>query len=99
MVYSVYNPQTKRYDYFQSREPFQEFAPTMKLAPRSELGVVWTDAMWRLPSGAKYIGSGQIAKGAIAAGKGQGGLGGTIQEDLAGFVIVGVALAALVLFP
>lgn len=88
MIYSVYDHTTKTYDYYEGPGPSgtHATAPPVPLV-QGELGATVEQASWKVPPGARKIGSGEIPRGRIAA---QGGLG-----DI---VIAGQSLGRLALF-
>ena len=67
MLYSVMNRRTRAYDYFESgeQEPWHS-PPPPRTSGTSPLGAVPEEAAWVLPASAKYMGSGQNAKGRVA---------------------------------
>lgn len=71
MTYSVYNYQTKKYDYFWSPESVRAHAPKPPTPSGvGALGSTPDQAAWPLPYGAKKIGSGDNPRGRIATSKG-----------------------------
>lgn len=69
MLYSVWNPTAKRYDYYQTSTAQ---AATHATAPpkalfANELGASPDQGAWSLPMGAKLIGSGELARGRVAS--------------------------------
>lgn len=92
MIYSVFNRSTKRYDYYQAGPASSATHAVAPPAPlvRSPLGATPSQAAWTLPAGATKLGSGDLARGRIAA------LG---NDDDGGFGIVPVlAIAGAVLY-
>lgn len=77
MIYSVWNQAKQAFDYFQTNG-VQKKANTDKpshLRSR-KLGLTVTEAAWPVPSGARFIGSGDMPKGRIGTTKkGLRGLG------------------------
>lgn len=69
MKYSVWNYDTKRYDYYQSAGASGTHAGTPPRArgPKSDLGATPDQAAWPLPSGAQKVGSGASPQGRIAS--------------------------------
>lgn len=68
MIYSVYNYATRLYDYYQAGQPTGTHAPNPPTSlVASPLGDTPDAAAWRLPPGAKKIGSGELARGRVAS--------------------------------
>lgn len=68
MIYSVWNPAARLYHYYEDNKPPTATPPTpshLKGQP-NELGWASDKASWKLPSGAKQIGTGQQARGMVA---------------------------------
>ena len=99
-MYSVMNTRSRQYDYYDDgkTEPWHTGKPVQPSAA-SSLGAVPEEAAWRLPSGAKYIGSGETAKGHVASSSRGIGLGDILpsgsEGTMIGIVCAGVALYAL----
>lgn len=68
MIYSVFNIATRSYDYYEGPGPvsIHAGAPPVTWA-RNRLGATTSQASWRLPMGAKKVGSGELPRGRIAA--------------------------------
>ena len=68
MIYSVYNYDTKLYDYFEGPGPSGTHAgaPPVSLG-RSSLGATVEQAAWKVPGSAKKVGSGPMPRGRVAA--------------------------------
>lgn len=68
VIYSVYNYQTKLYDYYEHAIPGTAHAPKPPSATpiKAGMGAVPDRAAWPLPSGARHVGRGQLPKGRIA---------------------------------
>lgn len=94
MIYSVWDPGRKHYDYFATGEIEKGF-PVPRISAR-KLGVSPEAAAWTLPSDARHIGQGAEPKGMIAVKRGLGGF------DLGGahplIVLSGLGLAAYGLY-
>ena len=94
MIYSVWDPGRKRYDYFATAEP-EDGYPVPRLAAR-KLGLTPEGAAWALPSGAKPAGHGPDARGMIARpralGLGQAEGGGYTLTVLGGLGLAAWAL-------
>lgn len=76
MVYSVWNPGTRLYDYYATGEVNRDVhAPTPRhIRQSSQLGATVESAAWRLPAGARPAGRGALPRGRIAV-SGGGALG------------------------
>ena len=95
MIYSVWNQGRGVYDYYQTSE-VQETANAPKPAHMrsTQLGMTPLQASWPLPSGAQMIGSGEAARGRVAApASARSSLSGFGIDDL--FSFKGVAIAAV----
>lgn len=67
MIYSVYNYKTRTYDYFEGTGATGSHAGTPPSPLLSnELGMTPEQASWKLPAGARKVGSGPVARGRIA---------------------------------
>jgi hypothetical protein len=67
ITYSVWNPATRAYDYYQAHGPAATHAPNPPaVAGSSELGATPDEAAWRLPPGARKVGTGELPRGRIA---------------------------------
>ena len=90
MIYSVWNQAEKRYDYFANgAKNGKVHAPSPKhIRSGSKLGATAVSSAWRLPTGAKLVGHGDIAKGRVAiAGAQDFGIPLTITQ----FALLGAA--------
>lgn len=94
MLYSVWHPGLKRYDYYQTRE-LERGTPTPHLE-RLDKGLAPEEAAWTLPSGAQRVGSGPLAKGMIAIQRGLGAISTNGGHTL--IVLGGLGLAAYGLY-
>jgi hypothetical protein len=64
-LYSVWNPQTAAYDYYEA--PGDAAAvPNPKHLRQKDLGTSVTASGWPLPAGARWVGRGDTAKGQIS---------------------------------
>lgn len=97
MIFSVWNPDTKLFTYYESPVRKGDGMPAMpKHLPRDRngIGVAPEDAAWNLPGNAVRIGEGMQAKGTIArvggAPLGEWNVGEGIQ--LAAAVVGGLVL-------
>ncbi len=68
LTYSVWSPQKRGYDYYEAPGNLRAgvIAPRPSISASSVLGATVDEAARRLPSGAKYVGSGELARGMIA---------------------------------
>lgn len=95
MLYSVWKPELGLYEYYQDGKHVLDEQPTPKIRNKTKLGVTLSDASWKLPSGAKNVGSGTNAKGIIVHPSSLG------DWDLAGpslIYIAGLAIGAWFLY-
>lgn len=68
MIYSVWNQTKRAFDYYQTSEVGPTHAPAAAhVSMVGGLGATPEEAAWRLPAGARKIGSGATARGRIAA--------------------------------
>lgn len=68
MMYSVWDHRAKRYDYYEADGATGTHAgtpPSPLMA--SHLGMTPEQCAWRLPAGARKVGSGTVARGRVAA--------------------------------
>lgn len=89
------NRRTRGYDYFESAEtePWHS-PPPPRAKTTSSLGSVPEDAAWVLPASAKYMGSGDAAKGRVAVrSRGGGSALGAVEPAVA---VAGAAAAMVV---
>jgi hypothetical protein len=99
VIYSVYNYDRREYDYFDAPGPkgtHAEAPPKPLLAPTS-MGVAPEAATWKLPIGAKRIGSGPMPKGRVAS-SGGGALGGVVPEGATVPIAIGLVILAMRFF-
>lgn len=68
MIYSRWRPNTGGYDYFQANGdiPLANDLPIPSLPSGTKIGVASVDVGRRIPSAAKYVGSGEKAKGMVS---------------------------------
>lgn len=96
VIYSVYNYGTHGYDYFETVSDNVTHAPVPpKAKDPSSLGATADQAAWPLPSGARKVGSGPVARGRIASSArsvGLGGVGDLMDFNALDVVVAGVAL-------
>lgn len=100
MLYSVYNYGTKLYDYYAVNGGGRSaHAPAPQRARgASAMGATPEQAAWKLPAGARHVGSGEEARGLIASSNGGGGLGGIIGDSATGFELVGAGILLFTLW-
>lgn len=69
MIYSVYDYDTKLYRYFEAARSggTHADAPPRPLAGGSPKGVAPESATWRLPFGARPVGTGPFPRGSVAS--------------------------------
>jgi len=89
--YSVYNHDTKLYDYYDGPGPSGTHAgaPPSSLG-RSQYGATVEQLAWKVPTGARKVGSGDIAQGRVASMGGLAGLGDIASGDIGKVAAVGV---------
>lgn len=93
MIYSVYNPTSKTYDYYEGPGPGGTHAGTPPIARgRNALGATPEQASWKVPAGAKRVGRGPVARGRIAE---LGGLSSFGLGDVGDIAANPLAFAAL----
>lgn len=93
MTYSVWNPATGRYDYFEAPGERQNALPQHLLHRNYDIGLAPEECAWPLPFGARPAGSGATPRGAIAIAK-AGAMGDVVAAPQNWFVIGGLAVAA-----
>jgi hypothetical protein len=67
LTYSVWNTDTRQYDYYRGPGPGGTHAGSPKVRARNALGASPEQAAWPLPSSAMLVGSGPMPKGRIAS--------------------------------
>lgn len=90
MIYSVWNPHLGNYDYYDGPEP-----PLSRSLSTRASGIAPEDAAYALPSVAKHVGRGPVAKGVIAERK---GALAALGEWEGTFKWVGLAVAGILLW-
>lgn len=67
--YSVWNYDTKRYDYYVdgARSGTHAPAPPRARGPKGDLGATPDQSAWPLPKTARKVGSGSVARGRVAS--------------------------------
>lgn len=69
MIYSRWRPAYGGYDYFEAKEydiPLGNDLPVPSLPRGTDIGVASIDAGRSIPSGARHVGTGDLAKGLVA---------------------------------
>jgi hypothetical protein len=66
MLYSVWDPRARAFDYYESKEVQPTHTPAARHVPTSGLGATPDETAWPLPPAARKIGSGATARGRIA---------------------------------
>lgn len=95
MIWSVYKYGSKSYDYYDDGKPSTTHAgaPPIAGALGDSIGIAPEAAAWRLPIGAKKIGSGTMPRGRIAALGGLSRIGmGDVDVGRIGVVAVAAYL-------
>lgn len=67
MMYSVWNPSTRRYDYYESSRGTPEHAPAPRHLRAQGMGATPDESGWPVPRDARRVGSGEEARGRIAS--------------------------------
>lgn len=76
MTYSVWNPTTATYDYYEAPARAADAAPPAPYIRGDKIGASPEQAAWPLPGGARKVGKGPLPRGMIAkTGSGLSGLG------------------------
>lgn len=98
MIYSVWVPEARRYDYYSVGEAIEDDtpAPSFSSGP-SKLGYAPGEASWDLPAGAKPIGQGQRARGVVVHPQAVGDLD-LGSKPIKWLLYVGIAFAAWKVF-
>lgn len=65
MLYSIWKPELNLYEYYQDGKNFLDETPTPKARAKTKLGSAMSDVSWKVPSGARKVGVGAIAKGIV----------------------------------
>jgi hypothetical protein len=87
VIYSVWNQGRRGYDYYETSEPARANAPMPRhVGGGSSLGIVPDALAWPLPSDAREIGFGPLARGLIAEKK-DGFALGAVPGGNVGFVV------------
>lgn len=79
MLYSTWNETKSQWDYYEAMGKLDSgvFAPRPSMPMGNRLGLAPSEAERSLPAGAKYVGSGELARGLVASRKTLGFLGDT----------------------
>lgn len=100
MIYSVWKPGERRYDYYSlGGVPIEDDTPAPSLRGGSKIGYAPGEASWTLPANAQKIGEGARARGIVVhPGSGaQRGLGDWTSFEYVG-LWAGIALIAYMTF-
>lgn len=82
-MWSVWNYDRQEYDYYEGGRPKGTHASSPpKTVGRSALGATPEQAAWKLPLGAKHVGSGSMPRGRIASSSAGVGMGDTDLGDV-----------------
>jgi len=88
MIFSVYDPETRRFRYYEGKGQLaaRMFAPHPSFRIQHPLGMSPEEAAFPLPPNAKLIGEGPRAKGVIASCASRQGLGAILGASRSTFV-------------
>lgn len=100
MIYSVWNQGTNAFDYYEGPSVQKTLnTPVPNHIPHKDLGATIEQSSWPLPSSARKVGSGEMAKGRVASKR--GGFGpslGDFSMDTNTVGLIGFGLAAFLLW-
>ena len=83
MRYSVYNYETRQYDYYEGTGPKGTHAGAPPVSGgRSQLGATVEQFAWRLPASAQKVGSGELPQGRVASTGRASSLGDFVDSDM-----------------
>lgn len=91
MIYSVYNTETRAYDYYEGPGPKGTHAGAPPISGGNQIGATVTQAAWKVPPGAHKVGTGELPKGRVASIASLGSLGDAIGIDGKKLAMIGVA--------
>lgn len=97
MTYSVYDPTTRLYTYYQGSGPKGSHAGSPRVRGKTALGAAPTMASWPLPADAVKVGEGAMPRGRIAArvsGLALLGLGGIDTDPVGLGILASIAYLA-----
>jgi len=97
VIYSIWNQGKRLYDYYETSE-VQERANVgspkhLKVSRSTDYGMTVPQSGWRMPKNAQYRGSGDSAKGRVAA---LGGIDFGVSRNTVG--LIGLGLVAFILW-
>lgn len=100
MIYSVWNPGTRKYAYYTTAEGHKDDVPEPAVRCKTKLGCAPSDIAWRLPANARKLGVGEDARGIVVhpSGGASGLVGGLGAFDMPGsgtLLTVGAVAAAV----
>ena len=95
MIWSVWNYARQEYDYYQGGSRTGTHAGAPPAPPlRHKIGATPESASWRMPLGARKIGSGPMPKGRIASTGVSLGMGDAVSEIPRAAIVVGLVYLA-----
>ena len=96
MIYSVWVPGERRYDYYSvGGLPIEDDTPTPSFGGGSKIGFAPGEATWDLPANAQKVGTGVRARGiVIHPGGARGALGSFTDSPTKWLLYAGLAYAA-----
>jgi hypothetical protein len=65
MIYSVWQPGSHVYRYYDVPEQYADDVPTPRRSGKSPIGAAPEEISWRLPASAQPVGSGEAPKGVV----------------------------------
>jgi hypothetical protein len=65
MIYSVWNPGTRKYAYYTTAEGHKDDVPEPAVRCKTKLGCSPNDIAWTLPANARKLGVGEDARGIV----------------------------------
>lgn len=88
MTYSVWSPSTKMYTYYETSQGFED-EPPRPSGGSHRLGLAPGQLGYRLPVGARMVGTGKKAKGVVVHPAPAGGLGlGFFEAETGGIMLL-----------
>lgn len=94
MIYSVWNPASQKYAYYEVSEAHADDVPTPACRGKTSLGCAPAELTWTLPAGARPMGEGDHARGVVVHPSGGGALSGFTDSPLSSLLLVGVGIIA-----
>ncbi len=90
MLYSVWRPDARKYDYYETPHNTADDPQATHLRATSALGADDVGGAWPVPVAARKIGSGALAKGMVGSFEGGGGVLGGLTDGIGlGTLILG----------